>query len=203
MTIQQPASFDRLLTAAVRDPEQNPPYWATLWPSGIALADAIFQQPALLARQPVVELGCGLGVTAVAALAANANLLVTDYSPEALLLCRANTLRSLSRVPRTLRLNWRAPSPVLLREAPFPVVLAADVLYERRDVMPLLRLLDQIVAPDGLFWLAEPGRVPARDFVKAAMSAGWQDQVQEHAGPWPDPLDKGVVVRLHRLRRGA
>lgn len=201
MNIVQPASFDRLLTTAARDPEQNPPYWATIWPSGVALADAILQQPDVLMRQHVLELGCGLGVTAIAALAAGARLLVTDYAPESLLLCQANTLRSVSRVLHTLRLNWREPSPVLLARAPFPVVLAADVLYEHRDVMPLLRLIERLVAADGMLWLAEPGRAPAQQFVAAAVAAGWQDEVMQHAGPWPDPQDGNVVVRLHRLRR--
>src|SRR5689334_4908016 len=58
-----PASFDPLLDAAASDPEQNLPYWATLWPSGIALADVLLSQPVSLAGQHVIELGCGAGVT--------------------------------------------------------------------------------------------------------------------------------------------
>src|SRR5215208_6827704 len=68
--IALPASFDPLLDAAADDPEQHLPYWATLWPSGIALADVILSRPVPLAGQAVIELGCGAGVTAAAALAA-------------------------------------------------------------------------------------------------------------------------------------
>src|SRR5687767_2462588 len=42
--IALPASFDPLLDAAAADPEQHLPYWATLWPSGIALADVILSR---------------------------------------------------------------------------------------------------------------------------------------------------------------
>lgn len=195
----QPATFDRLLTAAARDPEQNLPYWATLWPSGIALADAILGQPDLVRGKRVLELGCGLGSTAIGALAGGADLLVTDYAPESLLLCRANTLLNIGVEPHTLQLNWRDPSPVLLAQAPFPMVLAADVLYEGRDVEPLWALLDQILLPGGILWLAEPGRPPAQRFVQVAKLAGWHDDLIEHPGPWPDPDDVGVVVRLHKL----
>ncbi len=198
-TILQPATFDRLLTAAAHDPEQNLPYWATIWPSGVALADAILQQPDVVRGTQVLELGCGLGTTAVGALAAGAELLVTDYSPESLLLCRTNTLLNVGVEPRTLRLNWRDPSQVLLAQAPFPVVLAADVLYEGRDVAPLWALLDQILLPGGTLWLAEPGRPPAQRFVQVAKLAGWHDDLIEHPGPWPDPDDADVVVRLHKL----
>ncbi len=197
----QPATYDRLLTAAARDPEQNLPYWATLWPSGIALADAILAQPDLVRGKQVLELGCGLGTTAIGALAAGAELLVTDYASESLLLFRANTLLNIGVEPRTLQLNWRDPSPVLLAQAPFPVVLAADVLYEGRDVAPLWALLDQILLPGGTLWLAEPGRAPAQRFAQVAKLVGWHDDLIEHPGPWPDPDDAGVVVRLHRLTK--
>ena len=52
--IALPASFDPLLDAAADDPEQHLPYWATLWPSGIALADVTLSHPVPLAGIPVV-----------------------------------------------------------------------------------------------------------------------------------------------------
>ncbi len=199
--VLQPATFDRLLTAAARDPEQNLPYWATIWPSGIALADLLLTRPDVLAGVPAVEIGSGLGITATAALQAGLDLLATDYSPETLLLCRATALRNTGRAPRALRFNWRQPSPTFLNKSPWPLALAADVLYERRDVIPLLRLMEQIVAPGGMLWLAEPGRPPAQRFVELIVERGWRDEAVQHAGPWPDPQDEGVVVTIHLLRR--
>ncbi len=203
LRVLQPATFDRLLTAAARDPEQNLPYWATIWPSGIALGDALLHRPSPNGGRPVLELGGGLGVTATAALAAGVDLLVTDYSPVTLLLSRANALRNTGRQPRTLQLNWRQPPPALFARAPYHLVLAADVLYEARDVEPLLALVERLVAPDGALWLAEPSRPPAQRFVAAAQANGWHDQLTHHQGPWPDPGDEGVVVNLHLLHRSA
>jgi predicted nicotinamide N-methyase len=201
--ITLPASFDSLLDAAADDPEQHLPYWAALWPSGIALADVILSRPVSFEGQAVLELGCGAGVTATAALAAGARLLVTDYAPDSLLLCRLNTLANVGCEPSTLQLNWREPSGTLfhLAEPRFPAILAADVLYETRDIAPLLDLLARLLAPGGTLWLAEPGRPTARQFMAEASTAGWHDDVVEHRGPWPDPEDEGVVVRVHRLRR--
>jgi hypothetical protein len=84
------------------------------------------------------------------------------------------------------------------------VVLAADVLYERRDVDPLLALVERVVAPGGELWLAEPGRPPAARFLKSVGARGWIEESEQCAGPWPDPEDnrKGIVVTIHRLRRG-
>lgn len=201
--ILQPTDVDALLDGAVDDPEQHLPYWAELWPSGIALARAIVAAPADVRGKRVLELGCGLGVTAIEAIRAGADLIAADYSPESLTLCRYNTLRNSGIEPTTPRLNWRQPGPGLFASAGdgFPVVLAADVLYEARDIEPLLTLLDRIVAPGGTLWLAEPGRPPAARFLEAARSGGWDGPSSADAGPWPDPKDAGVVVGVHRLRR--
>jgi len=201
--IVRPTDTDHLLDRVAADPEQNLPYWAEIWPSGVALADAITGRPDLLRGARVLELGAGLGVTATAALAAGADLTVTDYAPESLLLCRLNTRVNAGREPTALRTNWRHPDTALLAAtgAGFPVVLAADVLYEGRDVAPLLALVDRLVAPGGLLWLAEPGRHVAARFLDAARVAGWHGPSDTHPGPWPDPKDAGVVVGLHALQR--
>jgi predicted nicotinamide N-methyase len=203
--IQRPVDYDRLIDDAAADPEQNLPYWAELWPSGVALAAKITRHPEIVRGKRVLELGCGLGVTAMAALRAGADLLVTDYAPEALALCSLNAFDQAGRMPGTLRVNWRDPSPALLDAAGdgFPVVLAADVLYERRDVEPLLTLCERLVAPGGELWLAEPGRPPAARFLESIQARGWSGEGEQCTGPWPDPEDnrKGIVVTIHRLRR--
>jgi predicted nicotinamide N-methyase len=204
LTISRPVDYDRLIDDAAADPEQNLPYWAELWPSGVALAAKIAREPAIVHGKRVLELGCGLGVTAIAAMRAGADLLVTDYSPEALALCSLNALEQTGAQPETLRLNWRDPAPGLDGAGDeFAVVLAADVLYERRDVEPLLGLVERIVARDGELWLAEPGRPPAARFLESIGARGWIEESERCSGPWPDAEDnrKGIVVTIHRLRR--
>jgi predicted nicotinamide N-methyase len=205
LDVLRPTDTDRLLERTADDPEQNLPYWAELWPSGIALAAAIARQPHLVRGRRTLEIGCGLGITAAMAVALGARLLATDYAPEALLLARRNTLRFAGEEPETLQLNWRAPDNPLLAavEDDFAVVLAADVLYEARDVAPLLDLIERVIAPRGLLWLAEPGRRPAARFLEQAAHHGWSGTATEWDGPWPDVKDEGVIVRVHQLRRRA
>jgi predicted nicotinamide N-methyase len=204
MLISRPVDYDRLIDDAAADPEQNLPYWAELWPSGVALAAKIARDPGIVRNRRVLELGCGLGVTAIAALRAGADLLVTDYAPEALALCALNALDQAGVLPQTLRVNWRDPNSTLHATGDaFPVVLAADVLYERRDVEPLLALVERVVAPNGELWLAEPRRPPAAGFLESMLAGGWIAESEHCSGPWPDPEDnrKGVAVTIHRLRR--
>ncbi|MCX7622176.1 MAG: methyltransferase domain-containing protein [Thermomicrobium sp.] len=202
--IVQPADIDRLLDLAAADPEEQLPYWAELWPSGIALADAVLLEPDTLRGQRVIELGCGLGVTAAAALRAGAELLAMDYSAEALVLTCWNCAWNAGLEPAVLRVNWRQPPEEVFAAAGFasvPVILAADVLYERRDVEPLRSLVERLLRPGGLLWLAEPGRATAASFVESLRDAGWQDETDMWPGPWPDANDATVAVTVHRLRR--
>jgi predicted nicotinamide N-methyase len=197
-----PAAIDPLLDLAADDPEQNLPYWAELWPSGIALADLIEQSPQFVRGKRVFELGCGLGVTAIAALRAGAALTAGDYSNAALDLCRKNCTENAGAVPVEVAVNWRTITrePMLAALDRFPVVLAADVLYERRDIEPLVTALSELLEPGGVLWLAEPGRPVAAEFLARVESLGWRRRSRRHPGPWPDPADAEVIVAIHELR---
>ena len=201
--IARPEDVDGLLEAAEDDPEENLPYWAALWPSGIALADAVLADQDAVSSRRVLELGSGIGVTAIAALSVDADLVASDYSADSLALCRYNTLVNTGREPVTRQFNWRSPDPSFIEFAGdgFPVVLAADVLYEQRDIEPLLRLVERIIHPGGILWLAEPRRNIATRFLEKAGEHGWFGAVDTHTGPWPELNDTGVQVRVHRLRR--
>jgi predicted nicotinamide N-methyase len=151
------------------------PYWAELWPSGLALARAL---PDDLAGKAVVELGCGLGVPSLVAASRGAKVTAIDWAADAIELMRENATRN-GLALDALRADWRS------FYGSFDLALAADVLYEERNVEPLLELLPRL-APE--VWLAEPGRPHARAFLERARE---QWRVEE-------PAD-----RVYRLTRTA
>ena len=65
--------------------------------------------------------------------------------------------------------DWQEPGELLAR-GPWNLVLAADVLYEQRNVAPLRDLLGQIACE---VWLADPGRAPAETLLFDLDMAGW------------------------------
>jgi predicted nicotinamide N-methyase len=176
------------------------PYWALAWPSGLALAETLLANREAIRGLRALELGCGLGTTASAALACGARLWVADCFAETLLFCRYNTLRNVGAQPRTLLLNWRTVEgrAACLAAAPFGVLLAADVLYEQDDLEPMLHLAPRLLAPGGVFWLAEPGRRVSRAFVAEALSRGWRDESITYERIWPTE-DKPIRVVVHQF----
>jgi predicted nicotinamide N-methyase len=183
------AVLDELL--AEDDPEEERlPFWTQLWPSGTTLAQAVARRP--LAGRRVLELGCGLGLVSVAAALAGAEVLAVDRSPEAVTFTAANAARNGATVS-TAVCAFDQPEP-LLAAAPWDLVLAADVLYEQRNVPVLLWLLPRLVGPGREAWLADPGRGGLETFLTGADATGWRrDQLPGGAGP----------VTIHRLRRPA
>jgi predicted nicotinamide N-methyase len=177
------------------------PYWGLLWASGQALAETVLADQESLRGRRGLELGCGLGLVAAAALAAGTQLWVADCFSEALLFTRFNGLHLTGRMPETLLLDWRT---LVGQEAcravgPFDVLLAADVLYEEEDLAPLLKLIPSLLAPGGTFLLAEPGRRVSRAFLAAAQERGWKSgRTLIYHRSWP-PDDEVVQVTVHTL----
>jgi predicted nicotinamide N-methyase len=157
------------------------PYWAVLWRSGVALAREL--DGAALGGRRVVELGCGLALPSLVAARAGADVLATDRCAEALALVERNALANGVHI-ETATVDWERPE-ALVGRAPFDVVLAADVLYERESVPRLLRLLPRL-APE--VWLADPARPAAGAFLEQA-GRRWAVRTRVRG-----------VVRIHRLR---
>jgi predicted nicotinamide N-methyase len=160
------------------------PYWSVLWRSGVALACEL--DGVALRGLRVVELGCGLAVPSIAAARGGAAVLATDSCAEALTLVARNARANDVRV-ETAMIDWAEPDELVGR-APFDLVLAADVLYERASVPLLLSLLPRL-APEA--WLADPGRPAAGAFVEQAGRRRWRVETRVRD-----------VVRVHRLQLG-
>jgi predicted nicotinamide N-methyase len=159
------------------------PYWSVLWRSGIALSRELGIVG--LTGRRVVELGCGLAVPSLAAARAGADVLATDAEPEALSLVARNAALNDLRI-QTAAVDWNAPDELTAR-GPFDLVLAADVLYERRNVATLLSLLPRL-APEA--WIADPGRAAAGAFEEQATRR------------WSVTTSRRGVVTIHVLGFG-
>jgi predicted nicotinamide N-methyase len=158
LTILRPPSADELIDEEAFDADEFLPYWAELWPSGLALARVVGGLD--LTGKRVLELGAGLGLPSLAAASRGGDVLATDWAEDAIALLRDNAARN-GIALRAERVRWDEPE-LLLAGSPWDLVLCADVLYEQRNADALLDLLPRL---GGEILLADPGRPFAPAFL--------------------------------------
>jgi len=131
----------------------------------------------------------------VAALDSGAEVLATDHYEAALDFAIYNTLTNLGREPEAAHLDWHAPDTEHL--GTFDLVIAADVLYEARNVPALANLVPEVLAPGGEVVLADPRRDDTPVFLERMESRGFETTTErmevEQGG-------RKIGVLIHRLR---
>ena len=193
-----PASAEALIDEEEFARDERIPYWAELWPSAVALARRLPYEAFLPGRR-VVELGCGVGLPSLVALFCGASRVVaTDYYRAALDFASFNAAANLGgRELETRLLDWHRRPETGSMAGAFDLVLAADVLYEKRNVPALSALIPALLAPGGEVLLADPRRKEALSFLEEMQKKGFQAYTEERPA-----TPEGPEVLIHRLRRG-
>ena len=196
--ILRPSESDRLLdhpsVRAAFAVDEYMPYWADLWPAARMLAKAIVKEkwpPGL----SVLEVGCGLGLPGVAALAMGARVTFSDYDKTALRFAADTAELNGFDNYETLQMDWRYPPA----DRQFPMILAADLIYELRNVAPLVALIKQLLTPNGECLLTDQDRVPSHVLRDTLSAEGLPFTTQiMRAG---EPGGRRVKGTLYRIRR--
>ena len=185
------ALLDRISPEEFLKDEQMP-YWAEIWPAAVTLSRQIMERKEL-AGKSVLELGAGVGMASIAAAKSGARVLCTDYSTEALRFVAWNALRN--RTPLdTARLDWR----LVKGSEKFDAVIAADVLYERVNLLPIVTAIDALLAPGGAAFIADPRRRLAEQFLELVHENGFEiveTRMFDAEG------DQTVSVTIYKLQR--
>jgi predicted nicotinamide N-methyase len=171
LELMQPADPDVLLddpdVLEANRRDDYMPYWSYLWPAAGPMARAL-AHAGWPPGTPILELGSGIGLVGLAALACGWDVTFSDYDDSSLQLCRLNAVRNGLPDPRLLKLDWRQP-----HEQRFPVILGCEVIYERRNHDPILDLIDRMLTAGGVCWIGDPGRSQAPRFLETAAAHGW------------------------------
>jgi predicted nicotinamide N-methyase len=166
-SILKPANSDDLIREEDFVKDERLPYWADVWPSSIILAGKLLELEG--AGRTALELGCGVGLSTLAATTAGFDVLSTDYYEDALDVTRANVFRNLGLSARTRLVDWRHVPRDL---GTFDFVFASDVLYEKEYALLLPIILCRVLTRGGNALIADPGRVAAPMFIEACEAHG-------------------------------
>ena len=195
--ITYPGDADRLLdhpsTHHAFNTDDYMPYWAELWPSAQMLGEALLQQswPAGLTA---LEIGCGVGLPGVVALSLGMHVIFSDYDATAVEFAAQNARDNGFSNFETLPLDWRVPPDLQV-----PLILAADVIYEERNIPPLVAFIQTVLTADGTCLVSDPDRSTRGGFCYALRQAKltFTRQPVTVAGP-EDRQVKGTVYRIQR-----
>ncbi|HWG45307.1 MAG TPA: methyltransferase [Gemmataceae bacterium] len=158
--ITRPSESDRLLdhpsVCSAFAADEYMPYWADLWPAARMLAKAILRE-SWTPGQRALEVGCGLGLPGIAALAMGLRVTFSDYDATSLRFAGDNARGNGLTDFDTLQMDWRFPPENLQ----YPIILASDLIYEMRNVAPLVALIKKMLEPGGVCLVTDQDRVPS------------------------------------------
>ena len=193
--IERVKNIDKLLDVIPEEEfnkDERLPYWADIWPSAIALSEYVVENKLEFKGNKVLEIGCGLGLVGIAVTAIGGDVLFTDYDYHALQFTQTNFTRNFNRPASVQLLDWRRPG----KSQSFDIVLAADILYEKRWLEPVLDILDRKLAPKGIAYIAEPDRTVAREVYDMIDDRKWKRQSMLKHTKVYDKLHKIIVNRI-------
>jgi predicted nicotinamide N-methyase len=197
--LRRPESADALLNLITEEDFQRDdrlPYWADIWPSSRILAERVAARRGAGCR--LLELGCGVGLVALAAAAAGFSVLATDYYAEALEFASENArLNGLPGIGTRL-VDWRNLPTDL---GHFDLVVASDVLYERPNAALVVAAIAHFLAEDGTALITDPGRRPAAQFPDICREHGLEAAKVEEV-PVIDAVSP-LTVYVYEVRRAA
>jgi predicted nicotinamide N-methyase len=204
--ITRPDESDKLLdhpaVVAAFKADEFLPYWADLWPAARMLAKALLREPwppgavAPDTRWHALEVGCGLGLPGVVALSLGLRVTFSDWDATALRFASDNARLNNFTDFELLPMDWRRPP----RDRRWRLILASDLIYEMRNVEPLVGLIEALLAPDGECLLTDQDRVPSHVLKDTLTARGLPFTTQvTRAG---EPGGRRLKGTLYRIRLG-
>ena len=172
------------------------PYWTYLWESSIGLARYVEKIGTPLKDTHILEIGCGFGLTGIVACRMGAQVVFTDAEQEALHFAHHNADQNgVSQRADFVQMDWNTPC----FNRKFPYILAADVIYEEHHWTPIVALLQNYLAPNGIALFSEPNRNNAVGFFKLIRDNGFRYQKSTYPVTLERTTSKVSIYSVQRL----
>ncbi len=198
ITFELPASEDQLLEAAIANETSgaadSDPYWGALWETSPKTATMILQHQ-WAGRLKMLELGCGIGVTGIAALFAGHEVTFSDHATPAVRLAVHNAALNGFHNVNGRVFDWQQPPQTVQ----YDLVFGSDVLYDIAHHQSLLNTIHQTLTEDGIAWIGDAGRANAEKFVSLANAQGWNIETIDEEGK-RNNAPKHTQFRLYILK---
>lgn len=169
--LERPADLESLWQSMDEDDpraEEHIPYWVELWPATLALCGWLARQE--LRGRRCLDLGCGLGLSALQASSLGAQVVGMDFERDALRFAARNARINAVASPLWVCMDWNRPG---FKPGSFDRIWGGDVFYEQRFFDPLEKLLLHCLAPGGRVWFGDPERSVSSTVWARFIRRGW------------------------------
>ena len=196
-TLERIADLETLWDAMDDDGDENHiPYWVELWPASLTLAAWIMEQKKELQGKACLDLGCGMGLTAIVAASIGARVTAIDYEWPALFFAQKNAQINGVTSPLWLQMDWCRHG---FKPGSFDVIWGGDILYEQRFFGPIASMFATVLAPGGLILLSTPERSVSRPVWGQFIQQGWK--VEQLADTRETLQSMDMSIKLMQLTR--
>ncbi len=152
-----PSSIEPFIN--ITSPMKNFPLWAKVWPSSMVLADFMAAQPVDPKKQ-IIEIGAGIGIAGIVASAFGHNMTITEYNADAMEFAGANAfINGCSGIP-IISMNWNEPQLTCR----YDKIIGSEVIFREQDFIPIQKLFQSVLKPDGEIILVSEIRKPVLEF---------------------------------------
>lgn len=165
------------------------PFWAKLWPSSIAMASFLKSEPSLIPSNRVLEIGAGIGLPSFSIATHVAELIISDYSSDAVELINRNITHLSLPHAKAMRLDWNALPEGIYAD----IILLSDINYDPVEFDPLLHMIQRFMGDGSTVIIATPQRImtnPFLDLIKPFIRRSLVIPIQE----MDQVVDIGVLV---------
>ncbi len=150
--------------------DERMPYWAEIWPASLLLAAWLWARRDEVAGRRCLDLGCGMGLSALAGAACGAEVAAVDYEEAAIAHAARNARENGLRLDLAV-MDWRRPC---FAPGSFELLWGSDILYETRFYDALAPLFKTLLGAGGRVWLSQPWRQVSEPVWPALVADGFR-----------------------------
>ncbi len=178
--------------------DERLPYWVELWDSSCILSKYLFSQQDKIKGKMCLDIGCGLGLTAMAARSQGAQVLAFDYEFEALQYANKNARFNNFNDICFANMDFRQLG---VKAGSIDFAFGGDIMYEKRFAEPLAKFLEYALSPKGVVWIAEPSRKIYENILPELFSHHMNVYCTHKESTYPEFTGHDVTVKIWEVKK--
>ena len=139
------------------------PFWAKIWPSSIALIQFLTENANWINGKRVLELGAGIGQPSLKMAHLAKEVIVSDYSKDAVELMKKNIAHLALTNTQAIQLDWNKMDYAIQADT----ILLSDINYDAFEFDSLLQVIEHYIEMGATILIATPLRLMGAPFIES------------------------------------